>query len=50
MANIEFSLDGETVKARPGETILDVARRKGLPAATVERWLAANLGYDDVAA
>jgi 5-methyltetrahydrofolate--homocysteine methyltransferase len=32
------------------DQVEDVARRKGLPAATVERWLAANLGYDDVAA
>ena len=29
MALFEFSLDGETVKAREGETILDVARRRG---------------------
>ncbi len=29
MATIEFSLDGEQVKARAGETILDVARRHG---------------------
>jgi len=28
----------------------DYARRKGLPVATVERWLAANLGYDEEAA
>ncbi len=29
MATIEFSLDGKTVTAQPGETILDVARRHG---------------------
>ena len=29
MASIEFTLDGETVEASPGETILDVARRNG---------------------
>ncbi len=32
------------------DQVEDYARRKGLPVATVERWLAANLGYDAEAA
>jgi 5-methyltetrahydrofolate--homocysteine methyltransferase len=28
----------------------DYARRKGVSLATIERWLASNLGYDAVAA
>jgi len=32
------------------DQVEDCARRKGLPVATVERWLGANLGYDAEAA
>jgi 5-methyltetrahydrofolate--homocysteine methyltransferase len=32
------------------DQVEDLARRKGVPVATVERWLASSLGYEDEAA
>jgi 5-methyltetrahydrofolate--homocysteine methyltransferase len=32
------------------DQVEDLGRRKGLPVATIERWLASNLGYEDEAA